>query len=148
MRGSAVTHPGVHRLRTTLLDQDNATLWRTYIMHNEPVSVFRLLKTDLGLRPAFHRIDRHVQGLPFISVLAYHLVHTLRLPLKAHGINNPWNTPRQRTSTQRRVSATLQRRAGRIAHVRKATRPKSRHQTLGTIVKLDPLPGRTLRVPD
>jgi transposase len=144
--GSAAAHPGVYCLRTTLVEQDNATLWRTYIMLTELESVFRSLKTDLGLRPVFHRIDRRVEGHLFISVLAYHFVHTLRTQLKAHGINDSWNTLRQTLAIQRRVTTTLQRRDGRTVHVRKATRPKPRHQTLGTILKLDPNPGRTHRV--
>jgi hypothetical protein len=144
--GSAAAHPGVYCLRTTLVEQDNATLWRTYIMLTELESVFRSLKTDLGLRPVFHRIDRRVEGHLFISVLAYHFVHTLRLQLKAHGIHDSWNTLRQAMSTQRRVTATVQRRDGRTVHVRKATRPKPRHQTLATILQLDPNPGRTHRV--
>ena len=144
--GSAAAHPGVYCLRTTLVEQDNATLWRTYIMLTELESVFRALKTDLGLRPVFHRVDRRVEGHLFISVLAYHFVHTLRLQLKEHGINDSWNTLRQTLSTQRRVTVTLQRRDGRCVHVRKATRPNPRHQTLGTLLKLDPNPGRTHRV--
>ena len=144
--GSAAAHPGVYCLRTTLVEQDNATLWRTYIMLTELESVFRSLKTDLGLRPVFHRVDRRVEGHLFISVLAYHFVHTLRLQLKEHGINDSWNTLRQALATQRRVTATLQRRDGRTVHVRKATRPQPRHQTLGTLLKLDPNPGRTHRV--
>ena len=144
--GSAAAHPGVYCLRTTLVDQDNATLWRTYIMLTELESVFRSLKTDLGLRPVFHRIDRRVEGHLFISVLAYHFVHTLRVQLKAQGVNDSWNTLRQALATQRRVTVTLQRRDGRTVHVRKATRPKPRHQTLGSILKLDPNPGRTHRV--
>ena len=79
-----------------------------------------------------------VEGHLFISVLAYHFVHTLRLQLKAQGINDSWNTLRQTMDTQRRD--------GRVVHVRKATRPKPRHQTLGTLLKLDPNPGRTHRV--
>ena len=144
--GSAAAHPGVYCLRTTLVDQDNATLWRTYIMLTELESVFRSLKTDLGLRPVFHRVDRRVEGHLFISVLAYHFVHMLRLQLKAQGVNDSWNTLRQTLATQRRVTVTLQRRDGRAVHVRKATRPQPRHQTLGTILKLDPNPGRTHRV--
>ncbi|MDP1691818.1 MAG: IS1634 family transposase [Burkholderiaceae bacterium] len=144
--GSAAAHPGVYCLRTTLVEQDNATLWRTYIMLTELESVFRSLKTDLGLRPVFHQVDRRVEGHLFISVLAYHFVHTLRLKLKAQGINDSWSTLRQTMATQRRVTVTLQRRDGRTVHVRKATRPKPRHQTLGTILKLDPNPGRTHRV--
>ena len=38
--------------------------------------------------PVFHRVDRRVQGHLFISVLAHHFVHTLRLQLKTHGIKD------------------------------------------------------------
>ena len=80
------------------------------------------------------------------GVLDYHFVRTLRLRLKQHGITDSWITLRQALATQHRVSVTLQRRDGRTVHVRKATRPKPRHQTLATILKLDPNPGRTHRV--
>ena len=85
--GSAAMHPGVYCLRTTLVELDNATLWRTYAMLTNLESVFRSLKTDLGLRPVFHQIDRRVEGHLFITVLAYHFVQTLRLQLKAKGID-------------------------------------------------------------
>ena len=144
--GSAAAHPGMYCLRTPLVEQDNATLWRTYSMLTELKSVFRSLKTDLGPRPVFHRVDRRVEGHLFISVLACHFVNTLRLQLKQHGINDSWNTLRPALATQRRVTVTLQRRDGRCVHMRKATRPKPRHQTLGTLLKLDPNPGHTQRV--
>lgn len=49
-------------------------------------------------------------------------------------------------ATQRRVTVTLQRGDGRTVHVRRATRLKPRHQTLGTLLTLDPNPERTRRV--
>jgi transposase len=144
--GSAAAHPGVYCLRTTLVEWDNATLWRTYTMLTNLESVFRSLKTDLGLRPVFHQIDRRVEGHLFITVLAYHFVHTLRLQLKAKGIDDSWETLRETLSTQRRVTATLQRRDGRAVHVRKATRPEPPHQKLNAILGLSPNPGGTHRV--
>ena len=144
--GSAAMHPGVYCLRTTLLDLDDATLWRTYTMLTDLESVFRSLKTDLGLRPVFHRIDTRVEGHLFISVLAYHFVHTLRLQLKAQGIDNSWATLRETLATQQRVTATLQRRDGRAVHVRKATRPEPRHHRINEVLGLAPNPGGTHRV--
>jgi len=144
--GSAVAHPGVYCLRTTLVELDNATLWRTYTMLTNLESVFRSLKTDLGLRPVHHQIDRRVEGHLFITVLAYHFVHTLRLQLKAKGIDDSWETLRETLATQRRVRATLQRRDGRAVHVRKATRPEPQHQQLNAILGLSPNPGGTHRV--
>ena len=139
--GSAAAHPGVYCLRTTLVELDNATLWRTYTMLTNLESVFRSLKTDLGLRPVFHQIDRRVEGHLFISVLAYHFVHMLRLQLKAHGIDDSWETLRETLAIQQRVTATLQRRDGRAVHVRKATRPAPAHQKINTILGHSPNPG-------
>jgi transposase len=144
--GSAAMHPGVYCLRTTLVELDNATLWRTYTMLINLESVFRSLKTDLGMRPVFHQIDRRVEGHLFISVLAYHFVHTLRLQLKAKGINDSWETLRETLATQQRVTATLQRRDGRAVHVRKATRPEPQHHKINGILGLSPNPGGTHRV--
>lgn len=144
--GSAAMHPGVYCLRTTLVELDDATLWRTYTMLTNLESVFRSLKTDLGLRPVFHQIDRRVEGHLFISVLAYHFVHTLRLQLKAKGIDDSWQTLRERLATQQRITVTLQRRDGRAVHVRKATRPEPQHKTIAEILGQPPNPGGTHRV--
>ena len=144
--GSAAMHPGVYCLRTTLVEQDNATLWRTYMMLTNLESVFRSLKTDLGMRPVFHQIDRRVEGHLFISVLAYHFVQMLRLQLKARGIDDSWQTLRETLATQQRVTATLQRRDGRAVHVRKASRPEPRQHKINEMLGLSPNPGGTHRV--
>ncbi len=143
--GSAAAHPGVYCLRTSLLDLDDASLWRTYVMLTDLESVFRSLKTDLGLRPVFHQIERRVEGHLFISVLAYHFVHMLRTQLKAKDIDDSWSTLRETLSVQRRVTVTLTRRDGRTVHVRKASRPEPRHQTINEILGHAPNPGGTHR---
>ena len=138
-------HPGVYCLRSTLVSLDDATLWHTYIMLTNLESVFRSLKTDLGLRPVYHQIDRRVEGHLFISVLAYHFVHMLRTQLKDHAIHDGWHTLRQTLSSQRRITVTLARRDGRMVHVRKASRPEPQHHKLNTILGLSPNPGGTQR---
>ena len=144
--GTAAAHPGVYCLRTTLVEQDDATLWRTYSMLTNLESVFRSLKTDLGLRPVYHQTDRRVEGHLFISVLAYHFVHTLRLQLKAKGNDDSWETLRETIATQQRITATLQRRDGRAVHVRKASRPEPRQHKINEMLGLSPNPGGTHRV--
>ena len=140
-QGSAAMYPGVYCLRTTLIDLDNATLWRTYTMLTNLESVFRSLKTDLGLRPVYHQVERRVEGHLFISVLAYHFVHALRLQLKAKGIDDAWDTLRETLAGQQRITTTLQRRDGRTVHVRKATRPEPHQQKILEILGLPPNPG-------
>ena len=148
--GSAAMHPGVYCLRTKLVELDNATLWRTCTMLTHLASVFRSLKTDLGLRPMVHQVDHRVEGHLFISVLAYHFVHMLRLRLrlrlKAGGIDDSWQTLREAMSTQQRVSLTMQRRDGRAVHVRKATRPDTHRHKINTLLGLSPNHGGTHRV--
>lgn len=73
---------------------DDATLWRTYTMLTDLEAVFRSLKAELGLRPIFHHKTNRVSAHLFISVLAYHLVHTFRFQLKAKGIHLSWSTTR------------------------------------------------------
>ena len=94
----------------------------------------------------FHQIDRRVEGHLFISVLAYHFVHTLRLQLKAQGNDDNWQTLRQTMAPQQRVTATLQRRDGRAVPVRKPTRPEPRQQKINRVLGQSPNPGGTHRV--
>ena len=143
--GSAAMFPGVYCLRTTPVDLDDATLWRTYTQLSQLESVFRSLKTDLGLRPVYHQVQRRVEGHLFISVLAYHFVHTLRLQLKAEGINDAWDTLRDALASQQRITTTLQRRDGRTMHVRKANRPEPHQQAIARILGLSANPGGTQR---
>ena len=137
--------PGVYCLRTTLIDLDDATLWRTYSMLTQLESVFRSLKTDLGLRPVYHQIERRIEGHLFISVLAYHFVHTMRLQLKTQGIHESWQSLRQTLGSQQRITTTLTRRDGRVVHVRKATRPEPHQQRINQILGLSANPGGTHR---
>jgi len=89
-------------------------------------SVFRSLKSELGLRPIFHqkegRSDGHlfITVLVFITVLAYQCVQFLRARLKTAGITDSWTTLRETLSVQRRVTATFSQCDGRSLNVRKA----------------------------
>jgi hypothetical protein len=72
----------------------------------------------------------------FISVLAHHFVHMLRLrlQLKAQGSDDSRATLRETLAVQPRVTTSLQRRDGRTVPVHKATRPEPRHHRLDTIL--------------
>jgi hypothetical protein len=119
--GTMATHPGVYCLRTNELAWDEEKLWRTYTMLTDLESVFRSLKSELGLRPIYHHKEVRSDGHLFITVLAYQCVQFLRVKLKAAGITDSWATLRDILSVQRRVTATFNQRDGRSLHVRKAT---------------------------
>ena len=119
--GTMATHPGVYCLRSNELSWDEEKLWRTYTMLTDLESVFRSLKSELGLRPVFHSKEVRSDGHLFITVLAYQCVQALRLNLKKAGINGSWAQLRDTLAVQRRVTTSLQRKDGRTIHVRKST---------------------------
>jgi transposase len=137
------TLPGVYCLRTNQADWDENTLWDTYTMLTDLEAVFRSLKSELGLRPIYHHKSARVDGHLFISVLAYHLVHSLRIQLKAQGIHLSWESLRNQFAGQERVTVVLHRDDGQIYHIRKATRPEPHQQVLYNALGVPHLPGKT-----
>jgi len=141
--GSQATHPGVYCLRTNISDWDEAALWNTYTMLTDLESVFRSLKSELGLRPNYHHKADRIDGHLFITLLAYHLVHVIRCGLKAQGIHDSWQTIRRKMENQQRITASLQREDGRAVHIRKATRAEPHQKALYDALGVSPQPGST-----
>ena len=135
--------PGVYCLRTNQDQWDEALLWRTYTMLTDLEAVFRSLKCELGLRPVFHHNTDRVTGHLFISILAYHLVHTIRLQLKAGEIHLSWEGVRRELEGQDRVTVELKRADGRTLHIRKTTRAEPRQQRIYHALGITDRPGQT-----
>ncbi|MEF8697751.1 MAG: IS1634 family transposase [Candidatus Accumulibacter sp. UW20] len=144
--GTMATHPGVYCLRTNELTWDEERLWRTYTMLTDLESVFRSLKSELGLRPVYHTNEVRADGHLFITVLAYQCVQFLRVKLKAAGITDSWATLRDILSVQRRVTATFTQRDGRSLHVRKATVAEPELMAIYQALGLNCAPGGTRKL--
>lgn len=138
---SQATHPGVYCLRTNLTDWNEETLWRTYTMLTDLESVFRSLKSELGLRPIYHRKEERVNGHIFITLIAYHLVQTLRYQLKAEHINDSWQTIRRTMENQQRITVILRREDGKTIHLRKATNAEPRQSVIYKALEISAQPG-------
>ena len=119
--GPMATHPGVYCLRTNEISWDAEKPWRTYITLTDLESVFRSLKSELGLRPVYHSREDRADGHLFITVLAYQFVRFLRVELKESGIHDSWATLRETLEVQRRVTSSFERRDRRTLNVRKST---------------------------
>lgn len=137
--------PGVYCLRTNHTTLTEFQLWHTYTMLTDLESVFRSLKSELGLRPVYHKITDRVSGHLFITVLAYHLVHTIRYQLKQSGINISWDNLRQKLTGQNRITISMQCKNGNVIHIRKSTRPEPEQQKLYRVLGLDMHPGKTIK---
>lgn len=139
--GTLLTHPGVYCLRTNERSWDAEQLWRTYVTLTDLEAVFRSLKSELGLRPVYHRTEGRVDGHLFITVLAYQLVQLIRRRLRQQGISDRWSTLRDILAGQCRVTVTFRRADGRTLHVRKATRAEPAQLAIIQALGSDPSPG-------
>lgn len=138
---SQATHPGVYCLRANFTDWDDQSLWDTYTMLTDLEGVFRSLKSELGLRPIYHRKEKRVNGHLFITLIAYHLVQTLRCQLKAKGIHDSWQTLRAKMENQQRVTVVLQREDGKTIHLRKTTRAEPHQKNIYDALGISVQPG-------
>ncbi len=146
----AKEYAGVYCLRTNMLDWDAEKLWRTYLMLTDLEAVFRSLKSELGMRPVYHQTTMRVEGHLWITLLAYHLVHHIRLRLKAAGIHDSWDTLRQRMRSHMRVTTTMRTKDNKTLHIRKAARPEPWQQAIYQALDLPQNPGgiRKTIIPD
>ena len=141
VEGSQLTTPGVYCLRTNLLDWDERSLWRTYIMLTDLEAVFRSLKSELGLRPIYHHKQERSDGHLFITVVAYQLVQLIRRRLAEHAQHESWTTLRKTLQRHQRITAVFRRADGRTLHVRKATTAEPDQLQIYEALGIDPAPG-------
>ncbi|MCK5478967.1 MAG: IS1634 family transposase [Methylococcales bacterium] len=131
-------HCGVYCLRTNIPDWSEEQLWTTYIMLTEIEATFRSLKSELGLRPVYHQKEERVTGHLFITLLAYHLVHTLRYQLKQQGIHLSWESIRNIMSTQQRITLTLPTDDHKMIHLRTTTKAEVRQKKIYDALNIKP----------
>ena len=142
---STDSYPGVYCLRTDQNSWDESTLWRTYTMLTDLEAVFRSLKSELGLRPVFHQKTERVSGHLFITLLAYHLIHTIRCQLKMNNIHSSWSNLRRQLKGQDRITVSMNCQNGETVHIRKSTRPEPRQQVIYDALGLTHYPGRAIK---
>ena len=98
---------GFYLLRTTLDEKDETVQWAIYNTIREVEATFRVLKTDLDLRPIYHKTDEASMAHLHLGLLAYWVVNTIRHQLKQKGINNQWNDIARMMETQKLVTTNL-----------------------------------------
>jgi len=62
---------GAYLLRSNMAAIDPEILWRQYIQLTEVEEAFRVLKSELNIRPIWHRTDRRVEAHVMVAFLGY-----------------------------------------------------------------------------
>jgi len=69
---------GAYLLRTNLAAESAAELWTKYIQLTEVEAAFRVLKSELSIRPVFHQLEHRVKAHILVAFLGYALWVTLK----------------------------------------------------------------------
>lgn len=136
---------GVYCLRTNQKDLNEKEIWDIYTMLTDIEDAFRCMKSELGLRPNYHQIERRSDGHLFITLVAYHIMQTIRIKLREKGIHFCWKTIRVQLSSHMRVSTTVKREDGRVIHIRKSSRPEPHHKEIYDALGFPHQVGKTLK---
>lgn len=137
---------GVYCLRTNNKTLDEMTLWKTYTMLTDLESVFKSLKSELGLRPIYHQKQVRVDGHLFITLLAYSIIHTIRYKLKAKGFFYSWNSIRNILKQQIRVSTSAKCKNGKVVHIRKSTEKNAEQKAIYKVLNIKNSAGGTTKI--
>jgi Transposase DDE domain len=81
---AAEQRDGHYLLRSNLTGEDPAVLWTRYVQLTQIESVFRSLKSELGIRPIYHQLEQRADAHVLIAFLAYCLQVTLKNRLLIH----------------------------------------------------------------
>jgi len=127
---------GIYFLRTNLNVQDEVIVWNIYNTIREIENTFRTLKTDLDLRPIYHKNDKATMAHLHLGLLAYWLVNTVRYQLKNQGINSVWSEIVRIGNTQKVVTTEGTNTYNKTITTRRCSRPNEKLTNIYTILKI------------
>jgi transposase len=121
-----ITSAGIYFLRTSLDGKDEKMLWTIYNAIREIEYTFRILKTDLDLRPIYHKTDDASMAHLHLGILAYWLVSTIRYQLKLKGYNQSWSEIIRIMNTQKIVTTTMENEKHEVVEIKQCSEPNEK----------------------
>lgn len=131
---------GYYLLRTTLSEKDEHTQWQIYNTIREIEATFRILKTDLDLRPIFHKTEQAGMAHLHLGLLAYWVVNTIRYQLKQKGIKNEWRDIIRIMNTQKMVTTTMKNEYEQEIVIRQCSEPEAQVKQIYQALNYKPKP--------
>ncbi|RPI72369.1 MAG: IS1634 family transposase [Desulfobacteraceae bacterium] len=133
---------GYYVLRSNLNNSNEKEIFDIFNQLLDVEDAFRSMKSELGLRPVHHQIEFRCDGHLFITLLAYHVLHSIRMKLKNSGMTHSWSTIRDRLATHHRVTTSMRRSDGKMIYIRKTAKPEECHTKIYDALGLPHRPGR------
>lgn len=120
---------GCYLLRSNVTDWSPQELWRVYIQLTEAEAAFRVQKSDLQLRPIWHKKPRRVEAHILVCFLAYVLWKTLAQLCQRAGLGDEPRKVFRELAEVALVDVLLPTRSGVTIRKRCITRP-TEHQAI------------------
>lgn len=136
---------GKYFIRTSMDMKDEVIVWNVYNTIREIESTFRTLKTDIDLRPIYHKKDNATVAHLNLALLAYWLANTIRHQLKSSGIHVCWKEVVRIGNTQKVITTSGYNKAGKEITVRKCSEPELKLKTLQEALRIKNRPFTKLK---
>jgi transposase len=131
---------GVYFLRTSIAEANETLVWIIYNCIREIEAVFRCLKSDLDLRPIFHKTDDASKAHIHLGLMAYWIVNTARYQLKGNGITSDWRELIRVMSSQKCVTTVMDNDKEQRISIRCCSKPEPKVALLYDALKMKQAP--------
>ena len=128
--------------RTDLADEEISKIHRSLTTVE---ASFRSMKSELGMRPNYHKRDEMTIAHIFITVIGCHFLTPILKKLKADRLTHCWNTVREILANHVRVTTTFNTEAGDTINLRTSVDPRPRQQEIYNALKIKHNPLKRLR---
>ena len=134
---------GKYVLLTSLDESQELNIWKFYNVIRTVEETFHVLKTDLDIRPVYHKSDNGIKSHLNLAILAYWVVSVTkcRLKLKKHE-NVRWDEIMRIASTQVVVTAKVETVDGQVISIRQSTEAESKLSAIYDLLYINPKPFR------
>jgi len=127
---------GCYHLRSSL-DLSDDRLWHLYMTLTRVEDSFKMMKSEMGLRPFRHHTELRCQAHVWITVLAYHLLRWVEHTLELSGYQATWRTVRRLLQTHGYSTLIVPTQEGLVHHTRKPGRPTDTQRLIYALFSID-----------
>ena len=132
---------GKYVLLTSLDESEELNIWKFYNVFRTVEETFHTLKSDLDIRPVYHKSDGGIKAHLNLAVLAYWIVSVTKYRLKMKEYPNVrWDEIMRIAQAQVVVTAEMDTEDGRKVSVRQSTEVENELSKIYNLLEVNPNP--------
>ena len=132
---------GKYVLLTSLNENDEVNVWKFYNVIRTVEETFHTLKSDLDMRPVYHKGDDGIKAHLNLAVLAYWIVSVTMYRLKKKGYPSVrWEEIRRIARAQVMVTTRMETVKGETIEIRQATEEEQELARIYSLLDITPHP--------